>query len=131
MVDRHKLTLGKTLGEGEHYITVVGISELYCLDSGSDQIKACLCAGEFGSVMEGLLTQEDSVLKVAVKTMKSESKETAASLKTRAIISIRLTSSSCCVLVSCYLHSHRDGRFPERSSVHEGVRSSECHAASR
>uniref|UniRef100_A0A8C5D057 receptor protein-tyrosine kinase n=1 Tax=Gadus morhua TaxID=8049 RepID=A0A8C5D057_GADMO len=43
MVDRHKLTLGKTLGEGE-----------------------------FGSVMEGLLTQEESVLKVAVKTMKSE-----------------------------------------------------------
>uniref|UniRef100_A0A8C1PI64 receptor protein-tyrosine kinase n=1 Tax=Cyprinus carpio TaxID=7962 RepID=A0A8C1PI64_CYPCA len=41
MVDRHKLTLGKTLGEGE-----------------------------FGSVMEGSLTQEDSVLKVAVKTMK-------------------------------------------------------------
>ncbi|XP_029964813.1 tyrosine-protein kinase receptor UFO isoform X2 [Salarias fasciatus] len=41
MVDRHKLTLGKTLGEGE-----------------------------FGSVMEGLLTQEESVLKVAVKTMK-------------------------------------------------------------
>uniref|UniRef100_A0A8B9J999 receptor protein-tyrosine kinase n=1 Tax=Astyanax mexicanus TaxID=7994 RepID=A0A8B9J999_ASTMX len=41
MVDRHKLTLGKTLGEGE-----------------------------FGSVMEGLLSQEDSVLKVAVKTMK-------------------------------------------------------------
>ncbi|KAJ8402184.1 hypothetical protein AAFF_G00370490 [Aldrovandia affinis] len=43
MVDRHKLTLGKTLGEGE-----------------------------FGSVMEGLLTQEEFVLKVAVKTMKSE-----------------------------------------------------------
>ncbi|XP_035290630.1 tyrosine-protein kinase receptor UFO [Anguilla anguilla] len=41
MVDRHKLTLGKTLGEGE-----------------------------FGSVMEGLLTQEQFVLKVAVKTMK-------------------------------------------------------------
>lgn len=41
MVDRHKLTLGKTLGEGE-----------------------------FGSVMEGLLTQEESVHKVAVKTMK-------------------------------------------------------------
>lgn len=41
MVDRHKLTLGKTLGEGE-----------------------------FGSVMEGLLTQEDSTLRVAVKTMK-------------------------------------------------------------
>uniref|UniRef100_A0A7N6C3C2 receptor protein-tyrosine kinase n=1 Tax=Anabas testudineus TaxID=64144 RepID=A0A7N6C3C2_ANATE len=41
MVDRHKLTLGKTLGEGE-----------------------------FGSVMEGLLTHEESVLKVAVKTMK-------------------------------------------------------------
>ncbi|KAK9521229.1 hypothetical protein VZT92_021052 [Zoarces viviparus] len=41
MVDRHKLTLGKTLGEGE-----------------------------FGSVMEGLLTQEEAVLKVAVKTMK-------------------------------------------------------------
>ncbi|XP_056296945.1 tyrosine-protein kinase receptor UFO [Pseudoliparis swirei] len=41
MVDRHKLTLGKTLGEGE-----------------------------FGSVMEGLLTQEDATLKVAVKTMK-------------------------------------------------------------
>ncbi|KAK6296290.1 hypothetical protein J4Q44_G00340030 [Coregonus suidteri] len=41
MVDRHKLTLGKTLGEGE-----------------------------FGSVMEGALTQEESVLKVAVKTMK-------------------------------------------------------------
>ncbi|XP_048839362.1 tyrosine-protein kinase receptor UFO-like isoform X1 [Brienomyrus brachyistius] len=41
MIDRHKLTLGKTLGEGE-----------------------------FGSVMEGLLTQEEFVLKVAVKTMK-------------------------------------------------------------
>ncbi|XP_073780352.1 tyrosine-protein kinase receptor UFO isoform X2 [Danio rerio] len=41
MVDRHRLTLGKTLGEGE-----------------------------FGSVMEGSLSQEDSVLKVAVKTMK-------------------------------------------------------------
>ncbi|KAJ8266584.1 hypothetical protein GJAV_G00132180 [Gymnothorax javanicus] len=41
MVDRHKLTLGKTLGEGE-----------------------------FGSVMEGLLTQEQFALKVAVKTMK-------------------------------------------------------------
>ncbi|XP_037320238.2 tyrosine-protein kinase receptor UFO [Pungitius pungitius] len=41
MVDRHKLTLGKTLGEGE-----------------------------FGSVMEGMLTQEEAVLKVAVKTMK-------------------------------------------------------------
>ncbi|XP_077422071.1 tyrosine-protein kinase receptor UFO [Vanacampus margaritifer] len=41
MVDRHKLTLGKTLGEGE-----------------------------FGSVMEGQLLQEDSVLRVAVKTMK-------------------------------------------------------------
>ncbi|XP_047247326.1 tyrosine-protein kinase receptor UFO [Girardinichthys multiradiatus] len=41
MVDRHKLTLGKTLGEGE-----------------------------FGSVMEGLLNQEEAVLKVAVKTMK-------------------------------------------------------------
>ncbi|XP_036392888.1 tyrosine-protein kinase receptor UFO-like [Megalops cyprinoides] len=43
MVDRHKLTLGKTLGEGE-----------------------------FGSVMEGLLTHDESqsVLKVAVKTMK-------------------------------------------------------------
>ncbi|KAJ7990124.1 hypothetical protein DPEC_G00297070 [Dallia pectoralis] len=41
MVNRHKLTLGKTLGEGE-----------------------------FGSVMEGSLTQEDCVLKVAVKTMK-------------------------------------------------------------
>uniref|UniRef100_A0A3Q2R0G5 receptor protein-tyrosine kinase n=1 Tax=Fundulus heteroclitus TaxID=8078 RepID=A0A3Q2R0G5_FUNHE len=45
MVDRHKLTLGKTLGEGE-----------------------------FGSVMEGLLNQEEALLKVAVKTMKSESK---------------------------------------------------------
>lgn len=31
-----------------------------------------LSPGEFGSVMEGLLTQEESVLKVAVKTMKSE-----------------------------------------------------------
>ncbi|MGH0166940.1 UNVERIFIED_CONTAM: hypothetical protein FKN15_051829 [Acipenser sinensis] len=41
MVDRHRLTLGKTLGEGE-----------------------------FGSVMEGQLSQEDYVLKVAVKTMK-------------------------------------------------------------
>ncbi|XP_061137790.1 tyrosine-protein kinase receptor UFO [Syngnathus typhle] len=41
MVDRHKLTLGKTLGEGE-----------------------------FGSVMEGQLMQEESVLRVAVKTMK-------------------------------------------------------------
>ncbi|KAG2469481.1 UFO kinase, partial [Polypterus senegalus] len=42
MVDRHKLALGKTLGEGE-----------------------------FGSVMAGQLTQEDYILKVAVKTMKS------------------------------------------------------------
>ncbi|XP_058860706.1 tyrosine-protein kinase receptor UFO-like isoform X2 [Acipenser ruthenus] len=42
MVDRHRLTLGKTLGEGE-----------------------------FGSVMEGQLSQEDYVLKVAVKTMKT------------------------------------------------------------
>ncbi|KAM9326455.1 tyrosine-protein kinase receptor UFO [Gastrophryne carolinensis] len=41
MVDRHKLTLGKTLGEGE-----------------------------FGSVMEGQLNQDDYILKVAVKTMK-------------------------------------------------------------
>ncbi|KAK6487663.1 tyrosine-protein kinase receptor UFO isoform X1, partial [Huso huso] len=41
MVDRHRLTLGKTLGEGE-----------------------------FGSVMQGQLSQEDYVLKVAVKTMK-------------------------------------------------------------
>lgn len=31
-----------------------------------------LSSGEFGSVMEGLLTQEEFVLKVAVKTMKSE-----------------------------------------------------------
>uniref|UniRef100_G3UBB0 Tyrosine-protein kinase receptor UFO n=1 Tax=Loxodonta africana TaxID=9785 RepID=G3UBB0_LOXAF len=44
MVDRHKVALGKTLGEGE-----------------------------FGAVMEGQLNQDDSVLKVAVKTMKSES----------------------------------------------------------
>ncbi|XP_059496909.1 tyrosine-protein kinase receptor UFO isoform X1 [Stegostoma tigrinum] len=41
MIDRHKLTLGKTLGEGE-----------------------------FGSVMEGQLNQDDYILKVAVKTMK-------------------------------------------------------------
>uniref|UniRef100_A0A8C8RKG4 receptor protein-tyrosine kinase n=1 Tax=Pelusios castaneus TaxID=367368 RepID=A0A8C8RKG4_9SAUR len=41
MVDRHKVALGKTLGEGE-----------------------------FGSVMEGQLNQDDCVLKVAVKTMK-------------------------------------------------------------
>lgn len=32
----------------------------------------CISSGEFGSVMEGLLTQEESVLKVAVKTMKSK-----------------------------------------------------------
>ncbi|XP_051900328.1 tyrosine-protein kinase receptor UFO isoform X2 [Pristis pectinata] len=41
MIDRHKLALGKTLGEGE-----------------------------FGSVMEGQLNQDDYFLKVAVKTMK-------------------------------------------------------------
>ncbi|XP_067831204.1 tyrosine-protein kinase receptor UFO-like [Heptranchias perlo] len=41
MIDRHKLALGKTLGEGE-----------------------------FGSVMEGQLNQADYILKVAVKTMK-------------------------------------------------------------
>nr|XP_033812204.1 tyrosine-protein kinase receptor UFO isoform X2 [Geotrypetes seraphini] len=41
MVDRHKVALGKTLGEGE-----------------------------FGSVMEGQLNQDDYLLKVAVKTMK-------------------------------------------------------------
>ncbi|XP_067170517.1 LOW QUALITY PROTEIN: tyrosine-protein kinase receptor UFO [Apteryx mantelli] len=41
MVDRHKVALGKTLGEGE-----------------------------FGSVMEGQLSQDNCVLKVAVKTMK-------------------------------------------------------------
>ena len=28
--------------------------------------------GEFGAVMEGQLNQDDSILKVAVKTMKSE-----------------------------------------------------------
>lgn len=31
-----------------------------------------MSSGEFGSVMEGLLNQEEAVLKVAVKTMKSE-----------------------------------------------------------
>ncbi|XP_074872589.1 tyrosine-protein kinase receptor UFO isoform X2 [Carettochelys insculpta] len=41
MVERHRVALGKTLGEGE-----------------------------FGSVMEGQLNQDDCVLKVAVKTMK-------------------------------------------------------------
>ncbi|XP_046876663.1 tyrosine-protein kinase receptor UFO-like [Hypomesus transpacificus] len=41
MVDRHKLTLGKTLGEGE-----------------------------FGSVVEGLLVHGEAVIRVAVKTMK-------------------------------------------------------------
>ncbi|XP_053577620.1 tyrosine-protein kinase receptor UFO isoform X2 [Bombina bombina] len=41
MIDRHKLALGKTLGEGE-----------------------------FGSVMEGQLNQDDYILRVAVKTMK-------------------------------------------------------------
>ncbi|XP_029622579.1 tyrosine-protein kinase receptor UFO, partial [Salmo trutta] len=41
MVDSHKLTLGKTLGEGE-----------------------------FGSVLEGLLVHQQTVLKVAVKTLK-------------------------------------------------------------
>ncbi|XP_053253776.1 tyrosine-protein kinase receptor UFO isoform X1 [Podarcis raffonei] len=41
MIDRHKVALGKTLGEGE-----------------------------FGSVMEGQLSQDGAVLKVAVKTMK-------------------------------------------------------------
>ncbi|XP_069631157.1 tyrosine-protein kinase receptor UFO isoform X2 [Haliaeetus albicilla] len=41
MVDRHRVVLGKTLGEGE-----------------------------FGSVMEGQLNQDNCVLKVAVKTMK-------------------------------------------------------------
>uniref|UniRef100_A0A663FJ37 AXL receptor tyrosine kinase n=1 Tax=Aquila chrysaetos chrysaetos TaxID=223781 RepID=A0A663FJ37_AQUCH len=41
MVDRHRVALGKTLGEGE-----------------------------FGSVMEGQLNQDNCVLKVAVKTMK-------------------------------------------------------------
>ncbi|XP_078517174.1 tyrosine-protein kinase receptor UFO [Lissotriton helveticus] len=41
MVDRHRVALGKTLGEGE-----------------------------FGSVMEGQLNQDDYILKVAVKTMK-------------------------------------------------------------
>lgn len=32
--------------------------------------------GEFGAVMEGQLNQDDSILKVAVKTMKSESVHT-------------------------------------------------------
>uniref|UniRef100_A0A6J0V2Y2 receptor protein-tyrosine kinase n=1 Tax=Pogona vitticeps TaxID=103695 RepID=A0A6J0V2Y2_9SAUR len=41
MIDRHKVALGKTLGEGE-----------------------------FGAVMEGQLNQDGAVLKVAVKTMK-------------------------------------------------------------
>ncbi|XP_051499864.1 tyrosine-protein kinase receptor UFO, partial [Apus apus] len=41
MVDRHRVALGKTLGEGE-----------------------------FGSVMEGQLNQDNGILKVAVKTMK-------------------------------------------------------------
>ena len=34
--------------------------------------------GEFGAVMEGQLNQDDSVLKVAVKTMKSEYAHTCA-----------------------------------------------------
>ncbi|KAM5236975.1 tyrosine-protein kinase receptor UFO isoform 2-T2 [Ctenodactylus gundi] len=41
MVDRHKVALGKTLGEGE-----------------------------FGAVMEGQLNQDNSIIKVAIKTMK-------------------------------------------------------------
>ncbi len=88
MVDRHKLTLGKTLGEGEPQGSV-------CCTVWTDDrvvmVCVCVCAGEFGSVMEGSLTQEDSVLKVAVKTMKSESITIAES---PALILIRLTSCS-------------------------------------
>lgn len=126
MVDRHKLTLGKTLGEGEHYITADGICDL---DSRSDQIKflfVCrwvrLC---YGGVTHsgGLCAQSCSEdHEKWVNSERSISENTS---------NHWLTSSSCCVLLSCYLHSHRDGRFPERSGLHEGVRSSERHAASR
>ena len=36
------------------------------------QVSLWSPTGEFGAVMEGQLNQDDSVLKVAVKTMKSE-----------------------------------------------------------
>lgn len=92
MVDRHKVALGKTLGEGEcpphthppergspplsHLHTTTGSA----VPTGPREVNVSLQSptGEFGAVMEGQLNQDDSILKVAVKTMKSESVHTCA-----------------------------------------------------
>ncbi|MGH0170911.1 UNVERIFIED_CONTAM: hypothetical protein FKN15_069417 [Acipenser sinensis] len=73
MVDRHRLTLGKTLGE----VNTLGISDDLkeklqdvMVDRHRLTLGKTLGEGEFGSVMQGQLSQEDYVLKVAVKTMK-------------------------------------------------------------
>uniref|UniRef100_A0AAY5KF71 receptor protein-tyrosine kinase n=1 Tax=Esox lucius TaxID=8010 RepID=A0AAY5KF71_ESOLU len=85
MVDRHKLTLGKTLGEGE-----------------------------FGSVMEGLLVHAETVLNVAVKTMKI-------SICTRTEMEDFLREAACMKefdhpnvmrLVGVCLHTVERGDFP-------------------
>lgn len=87
MVDRHKVALGKTLGEGESPAAYTHPSELLrsCTSTlpphygkysphGPSEVSVSLWppTGEFGAVMEGQLNQDDSILKVAVKTMKSE-----------------------------------------------------------
>lgn len=82
MVDRHKVALGKTLGEGEHRAhpphTHTHPHLTHTADNGfsrgPSKVNVFLLptTGEFGAVMEGQLNQDDSILKVAVKTMKSE-----------------------------------------------------------
>ncbi|KAK2088527.1 hypothetical protein P7K49_034434, partial [Saguinus oedipus] len=86
MVDRHKVALGKTLGEGEspqhhkHILLNFRDPALSTHPPNSrknspprpSKVSVSLWpfTGEFGAVMEGQLNQDDSVLKVAVKTMK-------------------------------------------------------------
>lgn len=81
-------------------------------------------SGEFGSVMEGLLTQEEFVLKVAVKTMKSE--RAVRSAVSSVSLNVSPVNRFCS---SCHLHALRDGGLPARSRLHEGVRPSQRHEA--
>lgn len=86
-------------------------------------------SGEFGSVMEGLLMQEESVLKVAVKTMKSEKSgqskvknDNCAPQKHRGRSVVLITVNLSTVFVSsCHMYPHRDGGLPSRSRLHERV----------
>lgn len=141
MVDRHKLTLGKTLGEGEYGFTswtaFIAVDVLQACKINNNNVF--MCAGEFGSVMEGLLTQEDSVLKVAVKTMKSEflRYNESKSLKLHRLYVVAsnpvftINFFFIVFFFSCYLYTHWDGGLSKRSSLYERVWPSERHEAAR